>query len=66
MRLLLPAKNQILPREVILFRILSNESNAVENHVEVCVDCLCQKPAAIGANVRIQTLRRTGYCLEVD
>lgn len=42
------------------------DSNAVENHVEVYVGFLRKKLASIGSNIRIETVRRLGYRLEVD
>lgn len=66
MRLLLQAKEQILPKEVILSRVWGLESNAVENHVEVYVGFLRKKLRSIGSDLRIEAVRRFGYHLEVD
>ena len=66
MRLLLQAKEQILPKEVILSRVWGLESNAVENHVEVYIGFLRKKLKSIGSNLRIEAIRRMGYHLEVD
>ena len=66
MRLLLQAKEQILPKELILSRVWGLESNAVENHVEVYVGFLRKKLKSIGSDLRIEAIRRLGYHLEVD
>ena len=66
MRLLLQSGERIVSKEVILARVWGYESNAVENHVEVYVGFLRKKLRAIGADVRIEAIRRLGYHLEVD
>ena len=66
MRLLMQAKEQILPKEVILSRVWGLESNAVENHVEVYIGFLRKKLKSIGSNLRIEAIRRMGYHLEVE
>ena len=66
MRLLLQAKEQLLPKEAILSRVWGLESNAVENHVEVYVGFLRKKLKSIGSNLHIEAVRRMGYYLEVE
>lgn len=65
MRLLLQAKSGNLSKEVILSRVWGFDSNAVENHVEVYVGFLRKKLESIGSNIRIASVRRLGYHLEV-
>lgn len=65
MRLLLQTKTGNLSKEVILSRVWGFDSNAVENHVEVYVGFLRKKLESIGSNVRIASVRRLGYHLEV-
>ena len=65
MRLLLQSRERNLSKESILARVWSYDSNAVENHVEV-VGFLRKKLTSIGSNVRIETVHRLGYHLEVD
>ncbi len=65
MRLLLQSKSGNLSKEVILSRVWGFDSNAVENHVEVYVGFLRKKLESIGSNVRIASVRRLGYHLEV-
>ena len=65
MRLLLQSKGGNLSKEVILSRVWGFDSNAVENHVEVYVGFLRRKLESIGSNVRIVSVRRLGYHLEV-
>ncbi len=66
MRFLLQAQDRIVSKEMILARVWGYDSNAVENHVEVYVGFLRKKLKSIGANVRIEAIRRLGYHLEVD
>lgn len=66
MRYLLQAKGRNLSKEAILARVWGYDSNATENHVEVYVGFLRKKLQSIGSNVRIESLRRLGYHLEVD
>ena len=66
MRLLLQARENNLSKEVLLSRVWGFDSNAVENHVEVYVGFLRKKLASIGSDLRILSVRRLGYHLEVD
>lgn len=65
MRFLLQSRDRILPKEMILARVWGYDSNAVENHVEVYVGFLRKKLASIGSNIKIVSIRRLGYHLEV-
>ena len=66
MRFLLQAQERVVAKETILAKVWGYDSNAVENHVEVYVGFLRKKLKSIGANVRIEAIRRLGYHLEVD
>ena len=66
MRFLLQSGQRNLSKEVILARVWGYDSEAVENHVEVYVGFLRKKLAAIGSNVKIVSIRRMGYHLEVE
>ena len=66
MRFLLQSREKNLSKEVLLVRIWGFESNATENHVEVYVGFLRKKLQSIGSNIRIESIRRQGYHLEVD
>ena len=66
MRFLLQSGQRNLSKEVILARVWGYDSEAVENHVEVYVGFLRKKLVAIGSNVRIVSIRRMGYHLEVE
>ena len=66
MRFLLQSNGTILSKEVILAKVWGYDSNAVENHVEVYVGFLRKKLKAIGSNIRIDAIRRMGYCLTED
>ena len=66
MRFLLRSGERNLSKETILARVWGYDSNAVENHVEVYIGFLRKKLAAIGSDVRIESIRRMGYHLEVD
>ncbi len=65
MRLLLQSAGRNLPKETLLARVWGYDSNATENHVEVYVGFLRKKLRSIGSNVRIESIRRLGYHLEV-
>ena len=66
MRFLLQSGSRNLSKEVILARVWGYDSNAVENHVEVYVGFLRKKLQSIGSDVRIISIRRLGYHLEVE
>lgn len=66
MRALFSTKNRNLSKETILAKVWGYDSNAVENHVEVYVGFLRKKLASIGSNVKIESIRRLGYHLEVE
>ena len=66
MRFLMQTRERNLSKETILARVWGFDSNAVENHVEVYVRFLRKKLTSIGSTVRIETVRRLGYHLEVD
>ena len=66
MRFLLQSGSRNLSKEVILARVWGYDSDAVENHVEVYVGFLRKKLASIGSNIRIETIRRMGYHLEIQ
>lgn len=65
MRLLMQSGEKNLSKEVLLVRVWGFESNATENNVEVYVGFLRKKLAGIGSDVRIESIRRQGYHLEV-
>ena len=65
MRLLLRSGKNNLSKESILARVWGYESNAVENHVEVYVGFLRKKLDSIGSDIRIVSVRKLGYHLEV-
>ena len=66
MRLLLQAGERNLSKAALLERVWEYDSDAVENHVEVYVCFLRKKLASIGSNIRIESIRRLGYHLEVS
>ena len=65
MQLLLRARDRNLSKEALLTQVWGYDSNADENHVEVYVSFLRKKLASIGSNLRIESIRRLGYHLEV-
>jgi DNA-binding response OmpR family regulator len=66
MRFLLQAGNRNVSKESILAKVWGYDSEAVENHVEVYIGFLRKKLRAIGSNIRIASIRRLGYHLEVE
>ena len=65
MRILFSAGGSIVPKETLLAKVWSFDSEAVENNVEVYIGFLRKKLISIGSNVRIIALRKQGYLLEV-
>lgn len=65
MRLLMAAGRSNLSKETILTKVWGFDSEAVENHVEVYIGFLRKKLQSIGSDVRIESIRRLGYHLEV-
>jgi len=65
MRILLQARERIVPKESLLAKVWGFDSEAVENHVEVYVGFLRKKLRSIGSDVSIEAIRRQGYHLEV-
>lgn len=66
MRFLMQSRERNLSKEVILARVWGYDSNAVENHVEVYVGFLRKKLTSIGSDIRIVSVRKLGYHLEVN
>jgi len=65
MRYLLQARECNVSKESLLAKVWGFDSNAVENHVEVYVGFLRKKLTRIGSNIRIVSIRKLGYHLEV-
>ncbi|MCF0123121.1 MAG: response regulator transcription factor [Ruminiclostridium sp.] len=65
MRLLLASGRSNLSKEAILARVWGFDSDAVENHVEVYIGFLRKKLKAIESDLRIVSVRKLGYHLEV-
>ena len=65
MRLLFQSGAGNLSKEMILEKVWGYDSDAVENHVEVYIGFLRKKLLSIGSDVRIESIRRMGYHLEV-
>ena len=65
MKLLMQSGERNLTKEAILARVWGQDSNAVENHVEVYVGFLRKKLTAIGSHVAIASARGQGYHSEV-
>lgn len=66
MRYLFQAGSRNVSKESILAKVWGYDSEAVDNHVEVYVGFLRKKLCAIGSNIRIVSIRRLGYHLEVE
>ena len=64
-RLLFQSGAGNLSKEMILEKVWGYDSDAVENHVEVYIGFLRKKLLSIGSDVRIESIRRMGYHLEV-
>lgn len=66
LRLLFQSGRKNLSKETILQKVWGYDTDAVENNVEVYVGFLRKKLARTGSNVRISSIRRMGYHLEVQ
>ena len=64
-RLLFRSQEKNLSKETILTHVWGYDTNAVENHVEVYIGFLRKKLVSIGSDIRIESIRRQGYHLEV-
>ena len=64
-RLLFQSGVRNLSKEMNLEKVWGYDSDAVENHVEVYIGFLRKKLLSIGSDVRIESIRRMGYHLEV-
>ena len=65
MRFLLQTKEANLSKEAILVKVWGYDSEAVENNVEVYIGFLRKKLLSIGADVKIESIRKLGYHLEI-
>ena len=66
MRMLMVSGTKHISKETLLTKVWGYDSNAVENHVEVYIGFLRKKLLSIGADIRIEAVRRLGYHLECD
>lgn len=64
-RLLFQSGSKNISKQTLLTRVWGYDTNAVENHVEVYVGFLRKKLSLIGSDIRIESVRRLGYHLEV-
>lgn len=65
MRLLLQEGKRNVSKETLLTKVWGFDSNAVENNVEVYIGFLRKKLNSIGSNIKIESIRKLGYHLEV-
>ncbi len=65
MRILLQAQGGNLTKEAILTRVWGFDSEASENFVEVYIRFLRKKLESIDSDIKIESVRRFGYHLEV-
>ena len=65
MRILLQAQGGNLTKESILTRVWGFDSDATDNSVEVYIRFLRKKLECINSDIRIESIRRFGYHLEV-
>lgn len=60
-KMLMPNKERILPKEMIIEKIWGIESNAADNNVEAYVSFPRKKLRYLESNARIETIRKVGY-----
>lgn len=65
-RILMQSPKRIFSKEMLLTKVWGFDSNAVENNVEVYIGFLRKKLQSIKSNIRIESIRKMGYHLEVD
>lgn len=65
MRILLQAQGGNLSKEYILTRVWGFDSDATDNSVEVYIRFLRKKLECINSDIKIESIRRFGYHLEV-
>ncbi len=66
MAILLRNQRQVITKELLLLKVWGYESDAEDNNVEVYISFLRKKLARLGSQVTIRTMRRVGYCLELE
>ncbi len=66
MELLISNPNQIFSKEQILSKVWGMESDVDENNVEAYISFLRKKLFFLKTKVRINTVRKVGYHLELD
>lgn len=65
LELLIRNKDRSLSKDVILTRVWGFDTDAEESHVEVYISFLRKKLSLLGSKVKIVSIRRVGYHLEV-
>jgi len=66
LELLIRNKNRSLSKDMILTRVWGFDSDAEESHVEVYISFLRKKLSLLNSSVKIVSIRRVGYHLEVQ
>ncbi len=64
MRMLIASPQRVVPKEDMISRVWGDESDAVDNNVEVYISFLRKKLFYLGSKVTISTMRKKGYFLE--
>lgn len=65
-RILMVNKENVVSKETLLQKVWGNESDAVENNVEIYISFLRKKLIFLKTDVSIVTMRHFGYCLQAD
>ena len=64
-KLLLSQPQQIISKDTIIVKVWGYDSDVVDNNVEAYISFLRKKLNYLGANVKINTVRKIGYKIEV-
>lgn len=65
-RILMVNKENVVSKETLLQKVWGNESDAVENNVEIYISFLRKKLIFLKTDVSIVTMRHFGYSLQAD
>jgi len=66
LRLLMSSPGVVLPKETLITRVWSLDSDAEYNHLEVYISFLRKKLGGLGSRCAISAVRGAGYRLEVN
>ena len=66
LKILMANPSQVISKDILIAKIWGVESTAEDNNVEAYISFLRKKFAFLESDVRIETLRKVGYRLEIE